>query len=41
MATIEDHSSAVDRELTDQLWSMEQPDFAERLKAIQARISGR
>ena len=41
MATIEDHSSAVDRELTDQLWSMEQPDFAERLKAIQDRIRGR
>ena len=41
MATIEDHESAVERELTDQLWSMDQPDFAERLKAIQDRISGR
>lgn len=41
MATVEDHAAAVERELTDQLWSMDQPAFAERLAAIQARISGR
>ena len=40
MATIDDHAAAVERELTDQLWSMDQPAFAERLAAIQARISG-
>jgi enoyl-CoA hydratase len=39
MATIDDHQAAVERELTDQLWSMDQPEFAERLAAIQARIS--
>ena len=41
MATVEDHAAAVERELTDQLWSMDQPAFAERLAAIQARISGK
>jgi enoyl-CoA hydratase len=41
MATIDDHAAAVERELADQLWSMDQPAFAERLAAIQARISGR
>ena len=41
MATIEDHQAAVERELTDQLWSMDQPEFAERLAQIQARITGR
>jgi len=41
MATIEDHGAAVERELTDQLWSMDQPAFAERLAAIQARISSK
>jgi enoyl-CoA hydratase len=40
MASIDDHAAAVERELTDQLWSMDQPAFAERLAAIQARISG-
>jgi enoyl-CoA hydratase len=41
MATIDDHAAAVERELADQLWSMDQPAFAERLAAIQTRISGR
>jgi enoyl-CoA hydratase len=41
MAAIEDHAAAVERELADQLWSMDQPAFAERLAAIQARISGK
>ena len=39
MATIDEHEEAVDRELVDQLWSMDQPDFAERLAQIQARIT--
>jgi enoyl-CoA hydratase len=41
MATIDDHAAAVERELADQLWSMDQPAFAERLADIQARISGK
>ena len=41
MAAIEDHGAAVERELADQLWSMDQPAFAERLAAVQARISGK
>lgn len=41
MATIDDHEAAVDRELVDQLWSMDQPEFAERLKQIQSRISSK
>jgi enoyl-CoA hydratase len=35
---IDDHPAAVDRELETQLWSMDQPDFAERLAALQTRI---
>lgn len=38
MAGVEDHAAAVERELVDQLWSMEQPAFEERLAALQARI---
>lgn len=41
MATIDDHAEAVERELVDQLWSMDQPEFAERLAAMQRRISRR
>ena len=41
MATIDDHDAAVARELEPQLWSMDQPDFAERLAALQRRITGR
>lgn len=41
MATIDDHGAAVERELADQLWSMDQPAFTERLAAIQARITGK
>jgi enoyl-CoA hydratase len=40
MATIDEHDQAVERELVDQLWSMDQPAFAERLAALQQRISG-
>jgi enoyl-CoA hydratase len=41
MDGIDDHEVAVERELRDQLWSMDQPEFAERLAALQARISTR
>ena len=36
---IDDHEAAVARELETQLWSMDQPDFAERLAALQAKIT--
>ncbi len=39
MARIEDHTEAIERELEPQVWSLNQPAFAERLAAIQARIS--
>jgi enoyl-CoA hydratase len=38
VAAVEHHDEAVERELTDQLWSMDQPEFAERLAALQQRI---
>lgn len=41
VASIDDQDAAVQRELTDQLWSMDQPAFAERLAALQSRIGGR
>jgi enoyl-CoA hydratase len=41
MADVADHPAAVARELEPQLWSTRQPWFAERLAAMQARISGR
>ena len=39
MADVDDHPAAVSRELDPQLWSTTQPWFAERLAALQARIS--
>ena len=39
MDAIDDHDQAVERELVDQVWSMDQPAFAERLAALQARIT--
>ena len=39
MADVLDHPAAVARELEPQLWSTRQPWFAERLAAVQARIS--
>jgi enoyl-CoA hydratase len=39
VAAIDDHGMAVERELVDQLWSMDQPAFAERLAALRARIT--
>ncbi len=41
MGAVTDHEAAVDIELEAQLWSMDQPEFAERLAALQARISRR
>jgi enoyl-CoA hydratase len=39
MADVDGHPAAVARELEPQLWSTQQPWFAERLAALQARIS--
>jgi enoyl-CoA hydratase len=41
MAEVADHPAAVSRELEPQLWSIRQPWFAERLAALQARLSKR
>ncbi len=41
MADITTHHEAVDRELTPQLWSTRQPWFAERIAALQAKISSK
>ena len=38
LAAVDDHDTAVRRELVDQLWSMDQPEFAERLTTLQQRI---
>ena len=40
MAGVADHATAVATELEPQLWSTKQPWFAERLAALQAKISG-
>lgn len=39
VAEIHTHEEAVERELVDQLWSIAQPEFAERLAALQTRIT--
>jgi len=39
MADIREHDPAVDRELEPQIWSTQQPEFRERLAAMQARIT--
>ena len=39
MDSIADHAHAVERELGDQVWSVGQPAFAERLAALQSKIS--
>lgn len=41
MAGVATHHEAVERELDPQVWSLHQPAFAERLAALQAKISGR
>ena len=39
MGAITSHEAAIIRELGDQVWSMDQPAFAEKLSVLQARIS--
>jgi enoyl-CoA hydratase len=39
VAGVADHDAAVGLELTAQLWSLQQPEFADRLAAMRARIS--
>jgi hypothetical protein len=41
MAGVRELDDAVALEVAAQLWSAGQPDFAERLAALQARIAGR
>jgi enoyl-CoA hydratase len=41
MAGVGTHADAVERELDPQVWSIRQPAFAERLAALQAKISRR
>ncbi len=41
MAEVADHEAAVQRELGDQVWSVGQPAFAERLAAMRSKISQR
>ena len=41
MADVDTHPAAVKRELDPQLWSTRQPWFAERLAALQAKISAK
>lgn len=38
VAVLPDHSQAVERELEPQVWSINQPEFQERLAAMQRRI---
>ena len=39
LIAVDDHPAAVDVELEAQVWSLDQPDFKERLAAMQQRIS--
>ena len=41
MADVVTHPEAVDRELVPQVWSTRQPWFAERIAALQAKISSK
>lgn len=41
MPTVATHAEAVDVEIAAQLWSLEQPFFAERLAALKAKITRR
>ena len=41
MADIDTHPDAVARELTPQVWSTRQPWFAERIAALQQKISSK
>jgi enoyl-CoA hydratase len=39
--SLDDHEAAVDCELEPQVWSLNQPAFAERLAALQRKITSR
>jgi enoyl-CoA hydratase len=39
MPSVDTHDEAVERELVPQVWSTRQPWFAERLAALQAKIT--
>jgi enoyl-CoA hydratase len=41
MWSVTTHSEALDIELETQLWSLDQPDFAERLAALQQKVSSK
>jgi enoyl-CoA hydratase len=41
MATVDTPDAAVERELVTQLWSLQQPDFRERLAALQQKITSK
>ena len=41
VAALDAHDAAVQRELDVQLWSMDTPEFAERLAAMRAKVTGR
>ena len=41
VAAIDEHNDAMLRELDPQVWSSDQPEFAERLAALQKRISSK
>jgi len=41
VAALDLHDDAVQRELDVQLWSMDTPEFAERLAAMRAKVTGR
>ena len=41
IADVADHDAAVQVELSAQLWSLQQPEFAERLAAMRERVSKR
>lgn len=41
MAAVTTHTEAVERELDPQIWSVQQPEFAERIAALRQRISKR
>ncbi len=40
-AAVADHDQAVDLELVEQLWSLDQPDFADRLARLERRVRTR
>lgn len=41
MGAVRDHEEAVELELATQLWSLEQPEFRQRLTELQRRIAGK